>query len=68
MEGERWFAGFLKEMGMNFIRRKRDKRVGKMVAVGGSFHYNRGEWGRRGRAEGGSRMERDYDCIAGKRS
>lgn len=53
---------------MNFIRRKRDKRVGKMVAVGGSFHYNRGEWGRRGRAEGGSRMERDYDCIAGERS
>ena len=53
---------------MNFIRRKRDKRVVKMVAVGGSFHYNRGEWGRRGRAEGGSRMERDYDCIAGERS
>ena len=68
MEGERWFAGFLKEMGMNFIRRKRDKRVVKMVAVGGSFHYNRGEWGRRGRAEGRSRMERDYDCIAGERS
>ena len=34
-----------------------------MVAVGGSFHYNRGEWGRRGRAEGGSRMERDYDAL-----